>query len=248
MLNTQGVILEYKNVTGETLTYKTVMDTTQKMTEGGKTAEAGQVHVEMFLTQKTTKVDGNTADVEMCITGGYVERNAERSDLPTAGQKIDMVMDKSGKILRSSLDTSMSQPTFPKGALQVGQTWDEKSTMQIPLGEPGKTKELTLEYHYKLAALTHEEGYEVAVIEANAGPETCELQEGVTQTIRVEGRTLFAYQAGRLVSSKVRTHTVVKAPDLNVETDHVIHISLDKVDSPLLETPSLVEESYIIWM
>jgi hypothetical protein len=71
----------------------------------------------------------------------------------------------------------------------------------------------------------------------------------VTETIRAEGRTLFAHNAGRLVSSHVVTNIMIAAENLELKLDLTTDMELIKVNSPIMEeaTP-MAEESFIIGM
>lgn len=244
MLHTDGVILEYKNAVDETLTYKTVMNTIQKTEEADKPESVSHSRMEMILDQKVVKVKGKTADIDMRINDGSIERDGQYYELPSVGQIIHTTMEDNGKIISSSLNSGMNQPSFPRGLIRIGDTWTENHNIEVPL-DNNQVKTIVLHYTYTLAELTHEKNYDVAVINITAPEVKTELQQGINQTIQVSGRTLFAHRAGRLVSSSISTKTIIEASGLTLNTDVTIDVTLQNVDSPVEETPE-IEQNFLI--
>lgn len=245
MLKSDGVILEYKNALGETLTYKTVMTTVQRKQEADAAPQETQSKMEIIMDQTVVKLQGTTADINMRISEGSIERNGEITELPFVGKVIETTMESNGKITRVSLNTGINQPSFPKGLTRIGYSWQETHKMNIPVKE--REINVTLCYNYTLSELTHERNYEVAVIDINAPQVSVKLEDDATYSISAEGRTLFAHRAGRLVSSHVHTKTSVNVPSLqtSIDTDAIIDTTLLHVDSPVPETPE-IEENFLI--
>lgn len=245
MLKSDGVILEYKNALGETLTYKTVMTTVQNKQEADAAPEVTQSKMEIVMDQTVVKLQGTTADINMRISEGSIERNGEVTDLPFAGKVIETTMESNGKITRTSINTGINQPTFPKGLTRIGYSWKENREMKIPVNE--REINVSLCYTYTLTELTHERNYEVAVIDINVPAVSVELENDIKYAISIKGRTLFAHRAGRMLSSHVSTETSVNIPSIrvNVNTNVTIDTTLLHVDSPVPETPE-IEENFLI--
>ncbi|MBQ7501438.1 hypothetical protein IJT93_01800 [bacterium] len=245
MLKSDGVILEYKNALGETLTYKTVMTTVQEKKEADADPEVTQNQMEIIMDQTVVKLQGTTADINMHIVGGFIERNGKIEDLPFAGQVIETTMESSGKLTKTSINTGINQPVFPKGLTRIGFSWQENRSMLIPINN--QEKNINLCYNYTLSELTHERNYEVAVIDINVPEVSVDIGDNIKYSIGIQGRTLFAHRAGRMVSSHVCTDTRVNIPSaqLSLNTKVNIDTHLQHVDSPVPETPE-VEEHFII--
>ncbi|MCR4784388.1 MAG: hypothetical protein K6A35_07715 [bacterium] len=249
MLANEGVILEYKAATGEVLTYKTVADVIQTKNEAGQEFNGPNSRIEMVIEQRVTKVSGQNIDLDLCITDGSVDNGEQKTPLGTVGQVIKTTIDRSGRTLKSSLDNNMKQPSFPSGLVKIGTTWQETNPLSVPIGDSGQTTQANMEFTFKLVGLEHAQNYEVAVIESTAPAVSINIGEGVTETIRAEGRTLFAHNAGRLVSSHVVTNIMIAAENLELKLDLTTDMELIKVNSPIMEeaTP-MAEESFIIGM
>lgn len=246
MLNTEGVFLEYKAATGEVLSYQTVMHSRQKTEENNEEISDTDVVMEMTTDQKVTKVSGNTFDVDVNVTDGFIERNNQRIPLPTIGQTIGMTVEKTGRITRSTVNANINQPVFPSGLQQVGSTWTEVKPLEIPLGEKGQAMTIDLRFEHKLVSLEVEQNYDVAIIETSAGPVSADIKDGISQSVQVKARTAFAYRAGQMVSSHLESKTVVKAPDLALTSVHTIDTVLKSSSSPLIDTPNLAQSAFII--
>lgn len=246
MLNTEGVFLEYKAATGEVLSYQTVMHSRQKTEENNEEISDTDVVMEMTTDQKVTKVSGNTFDVDVNVTDGFIERNNRRIPLPTIGQTIGMTVEKTGRITRSTVNANINQPVFPSGLQQVGSTWTEVKPLEIPLGEKGQAMTIDLRFEHKLVSLEVEQNYDVAIIETSAGPVSADIKDGISQSVQVKARTAFAYRAGQMVSSHLESKTVVKAPDLALTSVHTIDTVLKSSSSPLIDTPNLAQSAFII--
>jgi len=245
MLKSDGVILEYKNALGETLTYKTVMTTVQKKQEADAAPEETQSKMEIVMDQTVVKLQGTTADINMRISEGSIERNGEITELPFVGKVVETTMESNGKITRVSLNTGINQPTFPKGLIRIGYSWQENREMKIPVND--QEINVSLCYNYTLSELTHERNYEVAVIDINVPEVSVKLDDSIKYSISIDGRTLFAHRAGRMLSSHVHTKTLVNIPSIQVDlnTDVTVDTTLVHVDSPVPEAPE-IEENFLI--
>lgn len=246
MLNTEGVFLEYKAATGEVLSYQTIMHSKQKTEENNEEISNTDVVMEMATDQKVTKVSGSTFDVDVNITDGFIERNNQRLPLPTIGQTIGMTVEKTGRITRSTVNANINQPVFPSGLQQVGASWTEVKPLEIPLGDKGQSVTLDLKFEHKLVALDTEQNYDVAIIETTAGPMSADIKDSISQSVQVKARTAFAYRAGQMVSSHLESKTIVKAPDLVLTSVHTIDTVLKSSNSPVIDTPSIADSTFII--
>src|SRR5579862_7999392 len=104
----EAINLEYKMKQGETLQYKTTVQSEQTLQEGSQTA-SGSSLMEMVMSQKATEVtsDGVMA-VDVVIESVNLKRDGEKvpfeegSD-PT-GKKVSMKMKKNGEVVQTSMD------------------------------------------------------------------------------------------------------------------------------------------------
>ncbi|MGM9992386.1 MAG: hypothetical protein ACI376_06010 [Candidatus Bruticola sp.] len=247
MLNSEGVFLEYKAATGEVLSYRTVMHSKQRTEENNEEISSSNVAMEMTTDQKIVKVSGNTFDLDVHVTDGFIERNKQRLPLPTIGQTIGMTVEKNGNITRSTVNANINQPIFPSGLQKKGSTWTEHKPLEIPLGEKGQTVTIDLEYVHTLVSLETEQDYDVAIIVSHAGPTKANIKDGISQSIEVSARVAFAYELGQMISSHLESKTVVSAPDLVLTTVHTIDTVLESLQSPLIDdTPSAADNAFII--
>ncbi|MBQ7529198.1 hypothetical protein IJT10_04780 [bacterium] len=252
LLNSDSITLEYKMVPGEVLKYKTIITTKQNtVTDDGP--QDTESYVEMLMDQRATNVKDEQMDIEMYFSSGFVARDGQHQELPVIGQTITMTMNRDGNILHTSLPSDTKQPTFPHRRLKIGDSWQEKNAIDIPIGD-NQTKQLVLDYTYTLTRLAYEQGCNVAVIEVTA-PETKTLlleEQGqkIFQTLTASGTTVFAYEAGRMVSSRVNTKTVISVEDEVVSTVEVLNkVELQEVvPSKTEDTQTFSNENFIIGM
>ncbi len=229
-----AVTLAYNMKEGESLRYKTEVLSEQTMKEDGKSPQTGQSLLEMTMVQA---VKGVTPDgkmkVAVTIESGSIKKDGQVAPLPSVGQTINIVMEKSGKIVETDVPFPFSQPAFPTDPVKLNDSWTGKSEMDIPLyddsgNETGK-KQVTLNYEYTLGGYEQHLGYETAVINVSCPTTSIELQEGITQKITAKGVTNFGHKKGRLVRSKVATETEISAPGATVGTK--IKVSVELVDA-----------------
>ncbi|MGE0490417.1 MAG: hypothetical protein AB7S38_14505 [Vulcanimicrobiota bacterium] len=225
------ITLAYNMREGESLRYKTEVLSEQTMKEDGKSPQTGTSLLEMTMLQAVKQVtpDGQMK-VAVTIESGSIKKDGQVAPLPSVGQTINIVMEKSGKIVQTDVPFPFSQPAFPTDPVGMNQSWTGKSEMDIPLyddagNETGK-KQVTLNYEYTLGGFEHQLGYETAVINVKCPSTSIELQEGITQTIKANGVTNFGHKQGRLIRSKVSTETEITAPGATVGTKIKVNVEL----------------------
>lgn len=252
LLNNDSVLLEYKMVPGEVLKYKTIIATKQR-TETENGPQELESYIEMIMDQKATKVKDDQMDIEMYFSSGFVARNGQHEDLPVVGQTITMTMQKDGNMLASSFDNNTKQPIFPHKRLKVGDSWQENNVIEVPIGN-NQTKQLVVTYTHTLTRIAYEQGCNVAVIEVNAPETKTELLEEngqkIFQYLSASGTNVFAYEMGRMVSSRVGTKTIISVEDKPISVVEVLNkIDLQEViPSKTEETQTFSNESFIIGM
>ncbi len=248
MLNQDSITLEYKNTPGEILTYTSTVNSNQSMKEGDHPAQESSSVMTMVMEQKTIAVKGELIDLEMIIPQGEIKRGQDTMPLPNAGQKIGITMKKSGDIVKTTLASPFSQPSFPSKSLKAGDSWELKNNMDIPIGENGQKKSIVLNYRYTLTGFERIKGYEAAVIDIVCPAVKTEIDEEIKQSISASGKTYFAHREGRLISSSVTTHTDIVAPGASITTDITVEIELTDAKSPSFGTSSVSggEEQFII--
>jgi hypothetical protein len=252
MIN-DAVLLAYRMNLGESLRYRTEVQSVQKIKETGKATQQSQSVLEMTMLQTAKEVapDGTTT-VDVTIEKGTIKREGQVLPLPSAGSTIQIVMKRSGEIVRTSVDFPFNQPAFPEHPIKLKETWNSDSKMDIPLydddGNQTGVKEVILKYGYTLAGFEHVLGYETGQIVVSCPTTQVTLSEGVEQKITARGQTNFAHQQGRLVRSKVETETEITAPGTSVETSIKVTVELTEVIAGKDggETPGASDELFII--
>ena len=238
----ETIALAYDMKPGETLRYKTEVISEQSVQEDGQAAQGFSSTMEMIMVQqgKSVNPDGSM-EVDVVIEDGSIHREGQTTKLPTIGQKITIVMKKSGEIVRTSVDFPFSQPAFPDKQLKLNDSWTGDSQMDIPLydddGNQTGTKKADLTYHYTLAGLEQSKGYDVAVINVKCPATSFDLQESIKQTITAEGVTHFGHKKGRLIRSQVATNTEITAPGTTVGTKIKVVVELQSASGG--ETPGI---------
>lgn len=235
----ETIKLAYNMQPGEKLRYKTEVISEQSVEEEGQPAQGFSSTMEMVMLQEAKAVhpDGSI-EVEVTIEDGSIHREGQSTKLPTVGQKITIVMKKSGEIVRTSVNFPFSQPAFPDRDLKVNESWTGTSQMDIPLyddeGNQTGTKKADLTYNYVLSGFEQTKGYEVAVITVSCPATSFDLQESIEQTISANGVTQFSHKRGRLVRSQVSTDTRITAPGTVVGTKIKVVVELQDSagDSP----------------
>lgn len=234
MLQGDTITLEYKMSPGEVLRYRTQVDSEQGIKEEGQPEQTNKSVLEMTMEQSVKDVSGGLSTVDVTIQDGQIRRENEAMPLPSVGQTIGITMKRTGEIVRTSVDFPFSQPAFPERTLRLNDKWTGDSKMDIPItdaeGNQTGTKQVTLTYHYTLAAFERVGGYDAAVISVECPKTSVEIQPQVTQSITAKGKTYFAHREGRLVKSNVETQTKITAPGAEVRTH--IKVAVDLVDAP----------------
>lgn len=248
MLNNDSVTLEYKMTPGELLRYKSTVSSQQTIVEEGQAPEVMESVLELVMDQKVLELKNGIAKVEVTITDGSIRRGTEELPLDTVGQKLLMDMKRNGDVIKTSVNFPFSQPAFPEKPLLPGNSWQTVNPMNIPMGEDGRNKTVDLVYSHTLSRFDHQSGYDIAVIDIACPQVSFDLQDDVKQTIVADGCTNFAYKTGRLVSSRVHTHTEIAVPETKITTDINVTVELLEAQDNAASSPSLIaaDEQFII--
>ena len=248
MLNNDSVTLEYKMKPGEVLRYKSTVSSQQTIAEEGLSPEVLESVLELVMDQKVLELRDGIAKVEVTITDGSIRRGNEELPLDTVGQKLIMDMKRNGDVIKTSVNFPFSQPAFPEKPLNPGDSWQTINPMNIPMGDGGSNKNIDLVYRHTLSRFDHQSGYDIAVIDIACPQVAFDLQDEVKQTIVADGCTNFAYSTGRLISSRVHTHTEIAVPETTITTDIKVTVDLLEAQESNSDRPSLVaaEEQFII--
>jgi len=214
---------------GERLEYSTNVHSEQTFKEVGKEtiAQAADTYILMDQIAKAINPDGSI-NVDVMIKDGKTKAGNEEFPLPTIGQTINMKMQKNGKITQSSVDMPFNQPPFPEKPLTEGDSWVGDSQINVP----NRPEPLTMHYNYTLKGFKNLSGYDCAEISVSCPQTAIDLQEGVQQVISAEGTTYFAYREGRLIKSQVNTKTTINAENIEVSSNIMITIELQKAEAP----------------
>ncbi|MHB2019209.1 MAG: hypothetical protein ACYCW6_19850, partial [Candidatus Xenobia bacterium] len=145
------ITLEYRMKKGETLEYKTTVDSEQTLREGEQSM-SGSSTMEMLMEQTATEVGGDgQMSVDVTIKSVSMKRDNEPSALAPeqdpSGKKVSMKMKKSGEVVSTNMDLPFSQPPFPSKPLKKGQTWTGDSVIPVPVlnseGQQTGTRQVT---------------------------------------------------------------------------------------------------------
>ena len=134
------ITLEYRMKKGETLEYKTTVDSEQTLREQDQTM-SGSSTMEMLMEQTAAEVtaDGQMS-VDVTIKSVSMKRDNEAASLAPeqdpSGKKVSMKMKKSGEVVSTNMDLPFSQPPFPTKALRKGETWKGDSVIPVPSSTP----------------------------------------------------------------------------------------------------------------
>lgn len=235
MVSGDAITLEYKMQPGETLQYRTVVQSEQTLQEGSQTASGSSV-MEMVMGQKATEVspDG-TMGVDVTIQSVSLKRDNEAVPFepgqdPT-GKTVSMKMKKSGEVIQTNMELPFSQPPFPTRAIKKGETWTGDSQIPVPItdaeGQVTGHRQVTLRYHYSLWDFTRKQGYDCAEIRVSCPESTIPLQDKVEQRISATGTTYFAFKEGRLVCSEVETDSQIAAQDVSIKNHIKVRVELE---------------------
>ncbi len=233
----ESVTLAYAMNPGESLRYRTQVDSEQTIQEEGQSPQVAHSNLEMTMLQevKSTQPDG-TMEVDVVIESGSIKKDGQAAPLPTVGQRITIVMKKNGEIVRTSVNFPFSQPAFPSDPVKLNEPWTGDSKMDIPLyddnGNQTGSKQVTLVYQYAMTGFEHQLGHETSVINVKCPETKIDLQEGIVQTIAAKGVTNFGHKKGRLVRSQVATTTEITAPGTKVGTKIKVNVELVDASGP----------------
>ncbi len=249
----ETIVLAYNMQPGEKLRYKTEVLSEQSVQEEGQPPQGFSSTMEMTMLQEAKAVNPDgSMEVEVTIEDGNIIRDGQTTKLPTVGQKITIVMKKSGEIVRTSVNFPFSQPAFPDKELKLNDSWTGNSQMDIPLyddeGNQTGTKKADLVYNYTLSGFEQVKGYEVSVINVSCPETRFDLQESIQQAITANGVTQFSHKRGRLVRSQVSTKTEITAPGTTVGTKIKVVVELQDSQGDVPPSPGLgySDEQFII--
>lgn len=250
MLEGDKVTLEYKMTSGETLTYQSIVNSSQSLQEDDQVERQTDSVLEMVMDQHVKDVKDGIASIDVTIKDGHMKRDHESMPLPSVGQTINISMKRNGDIVKTSVGFPFSQPAFPSHQLKVGDFWTADNPMEIPIGDDGQNKSIVLTYKYTLAKFDRLKGYDVAVVEVSCPPTNVDIDENIKQTIEANGHTMFAHREGRLVASEVNTHTKIVAPGATIDTKIQVLVNLDNSAQMSFGPATLAseQESFIIGM
>lgn len=233
----ETISLEYKMKQGETLRYKTTVQSVQTLQEGSQSA-TGTSLMEMVMVQKATDVSGEgTMGVDVTIETVNLKRDGEAVQFEPgqdpSGKTVSMKMKKNGEVIQTSMDLPFSQPPFPSRPIRKGETWTGDSKIPVPVtndkGEVQGHREVSLKYHYSLWDFVRMQGYDCAEIRVSCPESTIPLQDKVEQRISATGTTYFAYKEGRLVRSEVQTDSQISAAEVSIKNQ--IHVRVELQDA-----------------
>ena len=125
----EAINLEYKMKQGETLRYKTTVQSQQTLQEGSQSA-TGSSLMEMGDDAEShpTSARKGTMGVDVTIETVNLKRDGEAVQFdqgqdPT-GKTVSMKMKKNGEVVQTSMDLPFSQPPFPLPPHQEGRDLD----------------------------------------------------------------------------------------------------------------------------
>lgn len=242
----EAINLEYKMKQGETLRYKTTVQSQQTLQEGSQSA-TGSSLMEMVMMQRATDVSAEgTMGVDVTIETVNLKRDGEAVQFdqgqdPT-GKTVSMKMKKNGEVVQTSMDLPFSQPPFPSRPIKKGETWTGDSKIPVPItnekGEVQGHREVTLRYHYSLWDFTRVQGYDCAEIRVSCPESTIPLQDKVEQRISATGTTYFAYKEGRLVKSEVQTDSQISAAEVSIKNQIHVQVELQEAQGGSASGPA----------
>lgn len=232
-MSNDAINLEYKMDKEEEIRYRTIVDSDQSIKENDVKQDMNS-RLEMVMLQKCKNIDSDgTMKIDVTIESGSLKRDGQEEPLPNVGQVISMTMKKNGDIVKTSDRMPFTQPPFPSKSIRKKDTWQEKSTVEIP----GRVEPITLNYQYILWDFTEADGYECAEIKVSCPENRVTLQEGVEQVLSATGTTYFSHKEGMLIKSEVETKTDITAPNNAAVKTHI------KVRVELIETKKVKNEN-----
>jgi hypothetical protein len=222
----EELTLAYKMKPGDRLAYDVRMETIKAASADGESQTERTILI-MKLTQRvrSTNADG-THEVEMIIDPQKYIKNDQESRLDKMQRKVKLTMAASGQVLKAHPPDmgGMTQSAFPTRPLRLGERWEEARPMELKDPQTGQpVPGASMHFHYHLTGIEQVNGFTCAHIDVRQPETPLELGEGITQKLRTEGATWFAYSEGRLVKSEVETSSHVTVPEGTLtRTDRIL--------------------------
>jgi hypothetical protein len=208
----QAVVLQYRMAQGDVCRYSALVNSEQAI--NGKAPERKEVGFLMQQHCTDVRADG-TYEIKVVVEG-------------QPPRSVDMIMARTGKMLKSSLDSPINQPPFPTHPVFMGEAWRQDMPLKLENPYTGQASTVTLTYTYLLMDVTEQEGRRVARIQVRCAPTVLAIAGDATQSISATGETLFAIDQGALLSTRVSTESTLAVGDEIIENNIEVLVSLEQ--------------------
>lgn len=210
-----SIKMELKPKVGEVLKYRTKM--TQKM---GSPMGEMNMSATIDTEQKTVKVSEKEIEYSTKFISGSMSMNGKSMKMPKVpDQKI--VMDKRGRVIKTSDNGTKFNFPMPENKVKVGDTWKNSDKVELD-----RNTVLNIDCTYKLAEIKKENGRDIAVIDSVIVGET--EKDGTKMKCEGSGQTKFDYTAGLLVGGEVKQKITISKGDQSIAMDQEVICELIK--------------------
>lgn len=203
--------LEYKLSKGDISKYITTLETITEIKGINETKNTSSF-MEINTTQKILNIlPEDVMEAEILVDSAMLLRDGKEYTIPEKNERYTLKMKRNGAIIeikgrQGAGDTTHSP--FPEDEISPGDRWSGKNTIPVP----GTDKSIILVSYNKLEGFEQINGYDCAKITLLIPETTVPVQEGIEQTVKVEGNTFFDYLHGRLIKTYGETKTIMNLP------------------------------------
>lgn len=218
------ILIEYKFRTGDTLKYKSTMETKQETNQYGQAQET-QSSLEMDIKQSVADIKDDIFKMEILIERGSLTQNNVTQELPPVEKTSFTSFKKNGEIVAQE-EAQFSQQAFPTHPINIGESWINSVNLKFP----GRTEPVTINYNYTFEKIENFKSLECAYIKVKCPVSKTELQPNVTQEFQAEGFVYFAYNEGFLVKSNLKTISKLTSAQIQMSAENDMGMELKEIN------------------
>lgn len=223
------ILLEYKFNTGDTLRYKSTIETKQETTQDNKT-NVMENKIELTYKWHIAEFLNDIYKLEIFIESGTLTQDNAVQNMPGGEKPIFSSLKKSGEIISEGAQKQLSQQALPSHPINIGEAW--KSQEQLNL--PDRPEPVIITHNNTFEKIENINGLECAYIKIECPSSKFELKSGVTLSLEVNGDLYFALKEGFPVKSRFKTISKLIAPQMQQSGERTMSMNLVEVNGKSL--------------
>lgn len=205
------VLLEYKYKAGDIIKYSSKAVSAQEVRQVGNSQKQDS-KFEMKLRQEVVDFVDEVYRLETFVEEANLVQNGVERDMPALSKPNVLRLKKTGEIVSDNPQQQASQQTFPDHPINIGDKW----SLSTKVNFPGRAEPAIINYIYTFEAYEKAKGLDCIRIKVESPHSSFGIQPGITQEFNINGFIHFAYNEGILVTSQIKTQSMLKTPQMQV--------------------------------